>query len=97
MDYEDFLAKVEKMEDKPTAEPSDWTPHTGPYGFHIRHGVLNIRRGYCQAVLNGDNSGLMLSFSWTSTPQGPHYWSSRRWGDVPMSVEDYEFIRSLIA
>ena len=93
--YEEFLAKVEKVEHEPVVKRMS-TPPTAPDERYSRGGVTGIRSSACRAVLDGDNNSLLTAFDWYSTPQGAQYWVSRRRGDADMSEEDYEFVRSLI-
>ena len=107
MDYEDFLAKVEREDPEQNVwnlvneailcdvavERRDNTPSP----TYDRGGITNIRHNSCVYVLDGENSRLLSAFDWCTTPEGSPYWADRCHGFRTLSYEDYEFIRSLIA
>ena len=93
--YEEFLAKVEKVEHEPVVKRR--VQYTSTDGHYSRYGVVSIREGACRDVLNGNVDSLLLAFNWGSTPQGSEYWVNRKRGHAVMSEEDYEFVRGLIA
>ena len=86
MTYEEFITKVNTQK---VTRPKG-TSSTGG----SRPSDLDIDA--CIDVLEGGTSRLMQAFSWASTPQGHYHWVSIWEGDVELSIEDEEYIQSLI-